>query len=131
MSDSFSLKAGGDILPSRFIKISADYTAVAATTGSDLCFGISHDSTKAAPADGLASDKHAEDGDHVSYYKLGDSCLLELGGTVAAGGLIEPSTAGVGVAATGAGDLAGAVALEGGVSGELIRVQILPVRLHA
>jgi hypothetical protein len=129
MSDSFSLKAGGDILPSRFIKISADYTAVAATAETDLVFGISHDSTKAAPADGLASDKHAEAGDHVSYYKLGDSCLLELGGTVAAGGLIEPGAAGVGVAAAGANTLAGAVALEGGVSGELIRVQILQVRM--
>ena len=53
MSDSFSLKAGGDILPSRFIKISADYTAVAATADTDLVFGVSHDSTKAAPADGF------------------------------------------------------------------------------
>ena len=129
MSDSFSLKAGGDILPSRFIKISADYTAVAATSENDLVFGISHDSTKAAPADGLASTKHAEDGDHVSYYKLGDSCLLELGGTVAAGALIEPGAAGVGVAAAGSNTLAGAVALEAGVSGELIRVQILQVRM--
>ena len=131
MSDSFSLKAGGDIRPSRFISISGNYTVSESNAGS-VVFGVSHDSTKAAPADGLANANHAEADDTVSYYKLGDSCLLTAGAAVAAGAFLKPDADGRGVTASTADDLAGAVALEAaGAAGELIRVQIQNVRIHA
>lgn len=132
MSDSFSLKAGGNILPSRFIVISGDYEVSQAAAATAAYLGVSHDSTKSAPADGLANVNHAELGDTVSYYKVGDSCLLEAGAAVAAGALLESDASGRGITAAGAGEMAGAIALEAaGAAGELIRVQIQNVRMHA
>ena len=131
MSDSFSLKAGGDIRPSRFISLSADYT-VLESNATDLPFGIAHDSTKAAPADGLASANHAELDDQVSYYKLGDSCLLEAGIAFSAGELLGPDAEGRGTTAIAAGDVAGAIALESAAAaGELVRVQVVQIVAHA
>lgn len=133
MSDTFGLIAGGDINPSRFIVINDDYEVVEGAAATDVLFGVSHDSAKDAPIDGLQSNTlHAEEGDHVSYYKLGDSCLLEAGDAISAGAVLTSDASGRGVTASAAGSWIGAIALEAaGAAGELIRVQITHQRLHA
>lgn len=124
------LVAGGDIYPCRFVKqsTSADNTGLQATAN-DRIIGISYDSGKYPPLSDLVTDNpHAESGDPIGLYGDGDdSCLLELGGTVAAGGRIKSDANGKGVAIATSGTTiqqSGAVALEEGDSGEKIRVHV-------
>jgi hypothetical protein len=51
--------------------------------------------------------------------------MLTLGGTVNVNESIKPTTAGAGIATTAAGDYAGAAASEGGVSGDIIAVEVI------
>lgn len=115
---------GGNIHPSRFVKLQSDDTIVEAGAGDDV-WAISGPSTRyqalAAIDDGFAG--ILGDGAIVCYGPGDDECLLELGGTVTEGQNIKPSTAGVGIAATTDKDRVGAKALRSGVSGDLIRVR--------
>lgn len=132
------LIAGGDIYPSRFVMVStaADNTALGCTAGS-APIGISQVGTKTPITNPLGQlggsssvfpDKAAESGDTINIFGLGDICLLECGGTVTRGDLLEASgtTTNVGQGVTsGPGRPFGAVALESGTLGQLIRVQIV------
>jgi len=125
MSVNVPLVAGGDINPSRFVTIdtTARYTVVESNSGDTKILGISDESTKNAPQTG-GSDLHAESGDHVRIFGYTEDPLLKLGGTVTAGDFIKPDNAGKGVTA-GAAAVAAAIALESGVDGDLIKVQIV------
>lgn len=57
---------------------------------------------------------------------LGGVTKLKIGGTVAAGASLTATTAGVAIATTTDGDRAGAIALEGGVTGDIIEVLVAP-----
>lgn len=128
MFGSYSKIAGGNITPSRFVKLGTDQTVTLAGAGEE-CWGISQPATRypalAAIDDGFA----AVAGENVNIYGPGDDqAPLELGGTVTAGQYIKASTNGVGVAATADHDVVGAVAVTGGVSGDIIKVK--PWRMH-
>lgn len=132
------LVAGGDVYPSRFVMLStaADNTALGCTAGSPP-IGISQSGTKypitnptgqlgggTITGPGIA----AEATDMLQIFSLGDVCWLECGGTVAAGDLLEAAgtTTNVGRGITsGPGRNYGALALEAGTVGQLIRVQII------
>lgn len=127
MANQIPLVAGGDIRPARFIKLSgaADYTALE-SDANERVFGISIDAAQDAPIPSADADA-ADDGDQFRYFSIGDECLLELGGTVAAADLLKSDADGKGVVIATTGTTIqniGARAIEAGVSGEKIRVQV-------
>jgi hypothetical protein len=119
--------AAGTIRPSRFVKQStaADFAFLEADAN-EAIIGVSHESTQDAPIPG-ASANAAEDGDALAVYPIGVVCLLELGGTVARGDELKSDADGKGVVRATTGTTVqniGALALESGVSGELIKVLV-------
>ena len=133
MYGSFSKLPGGNIHPSRFVKLQTDNTVVEAGSG-DAPWGISQASTRAlaltADTGGLSGldDGYCgvANGPPINIFGPGDDqCKLELGGTVTIGAYLKASTNGVGVAATTDKDRVGAVALEAGSSGDVVLVKPL------
>jgi hypothetical protein len=120
-----SFIADGNIYPCRFVtQASATEPRVLACGAGVQPYGISQKATRRSPyvdSTGYA----ASAGEPLKVYdRDGEQCPLELGGTVTAGQFIKASTAGVGVAATADGELYGAHANVGGVSGEIIMVTV-------
>ena len=117
------LVASGNILPSRFVKISGNFQAAQAGAGERSC-GISQVGTNVAPIPGIPSQYAAESGQSLDIHGLGSICSLTLGGTVVANDLLKADANGAGVTAA-ATDEVGAVALQGGATGEQITVQVI------
>lgn len=123
------LKAGGDVYPSRFVKMSAaaDFTLLQADANAEV-IGIAQEGSKQPPLSDLitGTPKAAESGDALHIYTEGDVCLLECGGNVTRGGLLKPDADGKGVA-IGTTETTienyGAIALQNGAAGEKILVQ--------
>jgi hypothetical protein len=120
--------AGGDIRPCRFVKQSAseDYNLLEADANDPLV-GISQSGTNVAPIPNVTSDKAAIAGQQFRVHRPGESCLLELGGTVAAGDRLKSDADGKGVAIATSGTTPqryGGVAMQAGVSGEKIQVEV-------
>lgn len=128
MFGSFSKLCGGNVRPSRFVVLGTDDTVTESSSGGEI-WGISQPSTRRLALSGW-DDGYAgvSGGPPINIYGPGDDeCKLELGGTVTIGQRIKSGSAGVGVAATTDKDKAGAIALEAGASGDVIRVK--PMRL--
>lgn len=130
-----NMTANGNILPSRFCKVDTTYTAglrVIAAGASDRPIGISQKGslymvgTAANPQAGTGNQYAAVAGDDIRLFVDPDCGALELGGTVTVGASLKPSTNGVGIATTTPGDIIGAVALQAGVSGDVINVRVIP-----
>lgn len=119
-----SAKAGGNISPSRFVKITATGT-VSQTGDAEICDGISQAGTRRVALDGLDDGYAAIAGYDIEYFGDNAECLLELGGTVTIGQRIESDADGKGVASTADGAEYGATCLKAGISGDLV-----PVRVH-
>ncbi len=119
--------AGGDIYPCRFVKADTnDYTFLQATAN-DPIIGISQSGTNKAPIPDVTSDKAAVSGESLRLHTPPETCLLELGGTVAAGERLKADADGKGVSIATSGTTPqryGAVAREGGASGNKIHVMI-------
>jgi hypothetical protein len=130
--------AGGNINPASFVKIDTtvgnNFFVVQATADTDKIIGIAQQGTYQPPgvtgSDGLA----AHSGQPVQVYGLGEETLLQIAGTVTQGDLLKTNASGFGLSAsitvTGtAVKWVGAIALESGVSGDWIRVLVLPQAL--
>lgn len=101
--------AGGAIAARRLVKVgSADGAVLQAAAATDLIVGIS-------------PELGADSGARCDVYHLGIA-ELELGGEVARGGQVTADADGKGVAVSAAGQRVGAIALQSGVSGDIIRV---------
>lgn len=122
-------QASANIRHSRFVTISGDFT-VDETDAGEVAIGITYQDDKWPPLDDLVTTNyHAQTGEHVRMYTIGDICLLTLGGTVTAGQALKSDADGQGVAVAGSGnEEVCAIALEGGASGELRQVQIVRYR---
>ena len=125
---SLSLMARGDIRPARFIKISASQDhACEEADANERIIGIAEEGSRQAPIPSVTTVLEAASGDVCRAYGQGDTCLLELGGTVARNGGIKSDGDGKGVAVAITGTTIqnwGAIALESGVSGEKIKVKV-------
>jgi len=110
------------IYPSRFVKLSAANEVIHATAATDVPVGISHEGTKSFDSNVAAAAKEP-----IAVYSVGEICLVEAGGTISAGDLLEAGNAGTAVplGSTGTRHYA-AIALEGGAIGERIRCLVLP-----
>ena len=139
----FSVIVGsGSVAPSVFVHyltgtaasgdVIAGY-AVQQSFASAITCGISQEGTRYAPTDENVASAQAGSytgtagytGDPIKVYGIGDICLLSIATTVTPGQLLTPNANGQGVLwVTGQGTYVGAQAIEGGVSGALIRVQV-------
>jgi hypothetical protein len=70
------------------------------------------------------SGKAAAVNEPIMFFDEGEECWLEIAGTVAVNALLKSDADGKGLAATADADWAGAVALGGGASGDLIPVKV-------
>lgn len=118
-----SFRAGGNVPPSRFVKMSAgnDYTVLVADATS-VPVGISEKWLESYNAT-----YHATSGRPCAVFGLGQTGLLTLGGTVSAGDFLIPDSTGKGVAASltiSSHQDIGARALMSGFSGESIEVRV-------
>lgn len=125
-ADAPAVIAGGDINPARFCTIltTANHTVVESNSGDAKLAGISDEFTRNAPQDS-GSTLHAIATDHVTLRRPGEICKLKIGsGGCTAGDFLKPDNSGQGVtAATGA--VAGALAWETAVEGDLADVEVL------
>ncbi len=113
------MQASADLSAKKFhiMKVSGDRTVTFATAASDQPIGI------------LQNDPTS--GNQAEVAGNGGGAFLELGGTVTAGALLTASAAGAGIASTTAGDKVVATALEGGVIGDQIAVEVTIHDNHA
>lgn len=116
------MTASGNIRPARFVKVSGNFTVAEAGAGEEIV-AISQVGTNTAAIPGVTSQYAAESGQSLQLHGTGAVCLLVLGGTVTAGDLLKADANGAGVTAS-SGDKCGAIALQGGASGEQILVQV-------
>jgi hypothetical protein len=131
---SFTKVAGGTIQPSRFVYLDTSSTdpdgVLQATGGTIPLYGISQPGTRNAPYSPLDDGNAALIGETIMIYgPPNKDVILELGGTVTTGDYLTADSNGKGVtqAVSSANtNWIGAVAMEAGVSGDLIRVQLFP-----
>ena len=124
MYGSFSKLPGGNVRPSRFVKLQADNTVVECGANEDA-WGIAQPSTRRVALEGWDDGFAGVAGDGaINVYGPGDDeAPLVLGGTVAVGQRLKSDAQGRGVAATGDKDRAAAVALRAGVAGDVVPVK--------
>lgn len=120
-------RASTNIRPARFVTISGDHLVAESNSG-ELPAGISGESLHDA-RDVVNTTFHALTGMPVRVhdYNGGDNdraVMLTLGGTVTAGALLKPDNEGAALAAV-SGDAYGARALQGGVAGEKVQVEVI------
>lgn len=120
------LFATGTIQPCRFISVNnAADSAVTASASGDLPIGVSAEYAHDAPFGSTNNTYAAASGQNVAFYGIGEICLLELTGTVAAGDYLKVDSAGTAITGTIQTDKIGAQALEAGVTGSFIRVYVM------
>ena len=115
--------ASGDIYPSRFAKLSTTDGKATQCGSNERPFGISQLNTRRSEYIDT-SGKAAAAGEPILIYDNNEECLLELGGTVTQNDVLKSDANGKGVVAGTDKDKAGARAMRGGVSGEIIPVKV-------
>ena len=120
-SDTPALIAGGTIAPFRFVKAStaADDTGLQAAEITTPILGVSDGSTN-----GPTSGNHATTGQPITL-QGGDVVLVEAGGNITRGAMVQSDADGKAVTAASTAGLnyQGYVALQSGSSGLIIRIQ--------
>lgn len=126
MHASYSAVAGGNIAPCRFLLMSesSGEPVVTQATANAVIYGISPKSTRRMALSGWDDGFAAIAGETMAVFGPGDDeALLEISEAVTAGQLLQATTDGVGAVASSNNDNVGAVALEGGASGDYIKVK--------
>jgi hypothetical protein len=135
MNASYSAVAGGNISPARFVTLSTSSSepVVTQSAANDAVWGISPKSTRRMALSGWDDGYAAIAGETMAVFGPGDDeALLELGEAVtAAGQYLQAGTDGKGELATTDKDHVGAVALETGAIGDLIKVKPMRFDLAA
>lgn len=123
--------AGGNILPSRFVKPStaADNTVLQATAGSvaegDRVIGVSQEGGREPPLPSVSTMYAGQAGDAMKVYGDTEVCLLTIGtGGCTRGDRLKSDANGKGLTASTTGDHYGAIALSSASENELARVQV-------
>lgn len=124
---SRSYMCSGSVAPSRFVKQdTASPGFVNAAGAGEKPVGISQPGTRQPPLSGLDDGYAGVSGVNlIEVAEAEDECWLETGGAVTNGDYLKPSTNGVGITASSADEIYGAIALESATaSGQLIRVRV-------
>lgn len=124
MFGSFSKLPGGNVRPSRFVILGTDNTVTESGANGQI-WGISQPYVRNLALSGRDDGFAGIVGDPaINIFGPGDDrCKLELSGTVAIGDRIKSATGGTGVVATANLDCVGAIAMQAGVSGDVIDVK--------
>lgn len=129
MSQVKTMRANGNISPSRFVAIDAsDNNSVLQAASGQRPFGISSEGGREAPIPSVSTVYAAQAEDNVNVYGLGMTCLLELGAACLAGHRLKPDSNGKGIPLAGTPatiEHYGAEAMEAGSSGDFIKVLVL------
>jgi len=125
-----TLRASGDIRPSRFVRVSGPGQVAEAGDNNEI-IGVAHEGTQVAPLADLVSTAYAaRTGQQVLIYSTGETCLVEAGGTISAGNLLKSDSQGRAVPIATSGTTIqnyGAVALDSATAaGQKIRVFVIP-----
>lgn len=123
---SYTRVANGNISPCRFVtQDTSNVGKVTQATAGQQVYGISQEGTRRVPGDiGLDDGFCAIAGENLNIYgPPAKDVLLKLGGTVTIGDRLKSDGSGQGVSTTTPADEVGAIALQSGVSGDLVRVQ--------
>ncbi len=126
---SFSKVANGNIPPCRFVKLDTSAADKVLVCGAgESPYGVSGPGVRNVPGDiGLDDGYHAIAGHNCLVFGPPEKdVLLEAGGTITIGALLKSGAAGVAVATVTNLDIVGAIAMQAGVAGDLIRVQLIP-----
>ena len=130
MSQTPNFHANGNISPARFVRMDTttpDNMSVLQAGANAGIIGVSTVAGREAPIPAVSTMYAAQAGDQINVHGLNEFCLLEAGGTVACGDELIADSDGKGVARATSGttiQMVGAIALEAGSSGNLIRVQV-------
>lgn len=134
MSSGWSYRAGGNILPMRFVSLVQSSTAQFTVTQSDgtgAIEGISQEGKRAAPGTAADDTFAAISGEPFTVYsdEVQDMPLLESGAAITAGNALIADSVGRGIPAaalTAGTQYQGAVAMENASgSGKFIRVRLI------
>lgn len=124
--------AGGNINPSRFVKVdttsSEPYQVLQSSTNEQIV-GVSQEGTRQAPGLPGSTTYAGEDTYTLHVFGPGEVALIELGGSVTQGDYLVSDVNGKATTASLTGGSIrriGGIALENGSSGEKIRMLILP-----
>lgn len=122
-----SKKANGNITMSRFVKIdtSGDNLVAQAGAGDKVC-GISQAGSRRTPYSSLDDGYAAIAGEDLQVFGDNEECWLEAGATIAAGDRLKSDASGKGTPVASNNDEYGAIAINAGTSGLLIRVLSIP-----
>jgi hypothetical protein len=125
-----SFRAGGNILPSRFVKLTSAAMVTQAGDNEEI-IGVAFEGTQKAPLrDYVSTPYAAEPGQSVAVYSTGEVCLVEAGTTISAGNLLKSDSQGRAIPIATSGTVIqnyGAVALDAATAaGEKVRVLVLP-----
>lgn len=129
MYGSYSGRAGGDIRPARFVKLtqSSGEPQILECDANEAVWGISPQWSRRMALSGWDDGFAAVAGDTMNVYGPGDDeAVLEIAEACEAGAYLQSDADGKGVLATTDKDHVGAVAKHGGAAGDLIKVK--PVR---
>jgi hypothetical protein len=123
-----SKMCNGNVLPYSFVKIdtTSPFRVIQAAANSDILYGISSEAVKNPPIPQDTSTQYAGvAGDEIRVYCVGAECLIKLGtGGCTAGDRLTSDGSGSGITAT-SGQIAGAIALDTGIAGDLRRVRVI------
>lgn len=119
-----SFRASGNIYPARFVKFVTTSTGkVAECDAGEKVYGISQLGVRRDPYIETLG-RAAADGEPIMVFDDGEDCTLEIGGTVVPGDRLKSDADGKGVATTTNLDEYGAIAINGGSSGDQILVKV-------
>lgn len=125
---SFSKTAGGNIEPLHFVTLSTTSDGVVTQAGAGAkIYGVSGPTVRNAPYASLDDGYHAISGEDCLVYGPPEKDVVVVaGGTIAAFDRLKSDANGEAVATTTNLDEYGAIAMESGTAGKMIRVQLVP-----
>ena len=118
MQPNLQLTSGGNINPSRIVKVStaADNTVLISAAATSPNIGVSQMGSRRAPGTGDDDGYAAIAGENIGVYGPGSGLSpVELGGTVTRGDFLTADSAGRAIATTTEGDVGIGWALQSGV----------------
>ncbi len=130
MWTELQLVARGNIAPFRFVRVdtTTENGCVQAGDNTDV-IGVAQGGTNKPEVSGMITSQYAaENGQPVRVAGVGSITLLEVGGTVTPGQYLKSDSQGRGVPVATTGTVIqnyGAIALQGGSTGSIIRVMVL------
>ncbi len=110
-----TLRASGNISPSRFVTLSGEQTVAQAGDNQDI-LGVAQEGSNRAPLQDYVSTVYAaQAGEQLQVYSVGELCLVEAGAAISAGALLKADSQGRAVPVATSGTTIqnyGAVALQ-------------------